>query len=49
MVDRIASDDPVAFARATELGRAPEEGVTTAVLIGLIVFRERSGPTSLPP
>ena len=49
MVDRITSDDPVAFALATELGRAPEGGVTTAVLIGLIVFRERSGPTSLPP
>ena len=47
MIDRISSDDPAAFAQAAGLGRSTEAGPTTAVLVGLIIFRERDGPTSL--
>ncbi len=49
LVDRIAANDPSAFAEAAGLGPTGGAAVTTAVLIGLIIFREPDGPTSLPP
>ena len=49
IADRISTSDPAAFAKAAQLGRAADEAPTSVTLIGLIIFRERNRPTSLPP
>ncbi len=49
LVDRLAKGDDAAFIRAGDLAPSDQSTVTTATLVGLIVFAERGGSTTFPP